>query len=146
MLSSTHEEISIMKKIQGFLEKWTKFEIYDTDKEGIYQIYAGISKNGKHADLSNHGFNLFFGKEKNLTKDIHEYGFSSVDSFKRAVIISLYYISKISAEEIVCEYIVNALRKGKVLEHTDVNYYIWEAISEDCPKKWSIYMDLTKLE
>ena len=80
MLSTTLEEITIMEKIQGFLEKWTKFEIYDTDKEGIYQIYAGISKNGKHADLTDHGFNLFFEKEKNLTKDIHEYGDSKLRS------------------------------------------------------------------
>ena len=41
-----------MKKIKDFLEQWIKFEIYDTEEEGIYQIYAGVSKDGIKADLS----------------------------------------------------------------------------------------------
>ncbi|NLZ95715.1 MAG: hypothetical protein GX921_07830 [Bacteroidales bacterium] len=135
-----------MKKIISFLEKWIKLEVHDTNEEGVYQIYAGVSKNGIQADVSTHGFNLYFGNEEALTKDIHEYGFSSVDSFKRAVIISLYYISRISAEEIVGEHIVAAIRKGNSLEHTDVSKYIWEGNSEDCSEKWSIYIDLRNLE
>jgi hypothetical protein len=138
--------ISKMKKLQSFLEKWVKFQVYDTDVEGIYQIYAGVSKNGIQADFSIHGFNLYFGKDKMLTKDLHEYGFTSVDSFKRAAVISLYYISRISAEEIVGEHIIKAIRNGKPFEYTDVNKYIWEAKSQDCPEKWSVYMDLRKLE
>lgn len=135
-----------MKKLKSYLEKWIKFEVQETHEEGIYQIYAGISNKGKQADISVHGFDLYFGKEKALTKDIHEYGFCSADSFKRAVIISLYYISKISAEEIVGDHIVSVIRKGKQLEHTDISKYIWEGKSEDCPEKWSVYMDLRKLE
>lgn len=135
-----------MKKIISFLENWIKLEVHDTNEEGIYQIYAGVPKEGIQADVSIHGFNIYFGNDKNLTKDIHEYGFSSVGSFKRAVIISLYYISRISAEEIVGEHIVSAIRKGKQLEHTDISKYIWEGKSDDCPEKWSIYIDLRSLE
>lgn len=135
-----------MKKLRHFLDKWIKLEVYDTDEEGIYQIYAGVSKDGMQADLSNHGFNLFFGKEKTLTNDIHDYGFTSIDSFKRAAIISLYNISRLSATEIVGEHIINAIRKGRALEYIDVNKYIWEAKSHDCPERWSIYMDLRELE
>ena len=51
-----------------------------------------------------------------------------------------------SAEEIVSEYIINAIRKGKPLYETDVEKYIWEGKSEDCPEKWSIYVDLRNLE
>ena len=50
-----------MKKIKDFLEQWIKFEIYDTEEEGIYQIYAGVSKDGVKADLTPHRFNLYFG-------------------------------------------------------------------------------------
>lgn len=135
-----------MKKIKSFLEQWIKFEIYDTEVEGIYQIYAGVSKNGKTADLSYHGFNLYFGNSKSATKNYHEYGFTSLDSFKKAAILSLYYIARISAEEIVSEYIINAIRDGKPFSETDVDKYIWEGKSEDCPEKWSIYVDLRELE
>lgn len=135
-----------MKKIKSYLEKWIKFEVHDTNEDGIYQIYAGISKKGTQADISTHGFNLYFGKDKTLTEDIHEYGFSSVDSFKKSVVISLYYMSRISAEQIVGEHIVGAIRKGKLLEHTDISKYIWEGKSVDCPEKWSIYIDLRTLE
>ncbi len=135
-----------MKKLKAFLEKWIKFEIYETEKDGIYQIYAGVSKEGKRADLSNHGFNLYFGNSKSVTKGFHEYGFTSVDAFKKAAVLSLYYISRISAEEIVGEYIINAIRNGKPINETDVDKYIWEGKSEDCPEKWSIYLDLRKLE
>lgn len=109
-------------------------------------MYAGVSKNGIQADFSKHGFNLFFGKEKQITNNIHEYGFNSKETFKRAVVIPLYYISRISAEQIVSEHIVNAIRKGRELDNIDIDTYIWEAKSQDCPEKWAIYMDLRSLE
>ena len=135
-----------MKKIKSFLEKWIKFEIYDTEEEGIYQIYAGISKDGRNADLTIHGFNLYFGNKEILTEDYHEYGFNSINAFKKGVILSLYYVSKITAEEIVGDYIINAIRKGKPFEYNDVSKYIWEGKATDCPEKWSIFIDLRKLE
>ena len=135
-----------MRKIKEFLEEWIHFKIHETEVEGIYQIYSGISKDGVKADLSNHGFNLYFGNSKSVTKNYHEYGFGSVESFKKAAILSLYFISKMSAEEIVSEYIINAIRKGKPLYETDVEKYIWEGKSIDCPEKWSIYVDLRNLE
>lgn len=135
-----------MKKLQCFLEKWVNQKVYETEEEGIYQIYAGVSKNGVEADFSRHGFNLYFGKDKMLTKDFHEYGFTTVDSFKRAAILYLYYTSKISAQKIISDHIVNAIRKGKPLEYTHLDKYIWEAKSQDCPEKWSVYIDLRELE
>ena len=135
-----------MKKLKHFLEQWIRFEIYDTDEEGIYQIYAGISKNGTEVDLTNHGFNLYFGNSKSVTKNHPEYGFKSVELFKKASVLALYYISRISAEEIVGDYIINALRKGKPIDETDPEKYIWEGKAKDCPEKWSIYIDLRKLE
>lgn len=138
--------IYIMKKLKEFLENWITFEVYDTETEGIYEIYAGISKDGIMADLSTHGFNLYFGNNKTITKNHHEYGFKSVSDFKKGAILSLYYISRISAEEIVGEYIINAIRKGKAFEYSEVDKYIWEGKSEGCPEKWSVYMDLRGLE
>lgn len=135
-----------MKKIKSFLDKWIKFKVYDTEEDGIYQIYAGISKDGTHADLSIHGFNLYFGNKDILTKDYHEYGFNSINAFKKGVILSLYYVSRISAEEIVGDYIINAIRKGKPFEYSEVNKYIWEGKATDCPEKWSVFIDLRKLE
>ena len=132
-------------KIKGFLEKWIKFEIYETETESVYQIYAGISKNGKEVDLSTHGFNLYFGS-KDVIKDYQQYGFNSLDSFKKAAMISLYQISCISAEEIVKEYIEKANKNGKLIKKADFKKYIFERISHDCPEKWSIYMDLRELE
>lgn len=135
-----------MKKIKSYLEKWINFQVHDTNEEGIYQIYAGVSKEGIMVDISSHGFNLYFGNNKTLTEDIHEYGFSSTNSFKKAVIITLYYISRMSAQEIIGEHIVAAIRKGKQVDHTDTSKYIWEGNAQDCPGKWSIYIDLRKLE
>lgn len=135
-----------MKKIREFLEKWIKFEIYDTEDEGIYQIYAGIAKNSKEVDLSIHGFNLYFGDSKSTTSGYHDYGFSSLDTFKKAAILSLYYISRISAEEIVGEHIINAIRKGKSITEKDARKYTWEGKSQGCPERWSVFIDLRELE
>ena len=135
-----------MKKIKDFLEQWIKFEIYDTEEEGIYQIYAGVSKDGIKADLSPHGFNLYFGNSKNATDKYYEYGFSTLESFKKGTMLALYYISRISAEEIVGQYIVDAVRKGKEVSQTDVKKYIWEGKTQDCPEKWSVYIDVRSLE
>lgn len=135
-----------MKKLKTFLEKWMKFNIYETDDEGIYHIYAGISQNGEGVDLSIHGFNLYFGNSKNVTNSFEDYGFQSVESFKKAAVFSLYYISLINAEEIVGGYIVDSLRKGKPLRETEIQKYIWEGISPDCPGKWSVFIDLRALE
>lgn len=135
-----------MKKLKEFLEKWINFEIFETDKEGIYQIYAGVSKDGIRADLSTHGFNLYFGNSKTTTNCYHDYGFSSIDLFKKGTILSLYYIAKISAEEIVGQHIINAVRKGNSVTEFDVKKYIWEGRSQGCPERWSIYIDLRNLE
>ncbi|MGV8963739.1 MAG: hypothetical protein ACOH2V_10235 [Candidatus Saccharimonadaceae bacterium] len=135
-----------MKKIKSFLEKWIKFEMYDTDIRGIYQIYSGIAKNSNEVDLSNHGFNLYFGSNKTLIKDYHEYGFNSVEAFKNAVIYSLYYISLLSAEEIVGEHIINSFRDAKPLKENEIHKYIWQGKAKDNPEKWSIYIDLRNLE
>lgn len=136
-----------MKKLKEFLQKWIKFEIYDTDEEGIYQIYAGVaSKDGVRPDLTTHGFNLYFGNSKSTTTGYHEYGFNSAESFKKGTILSLYYISRVSAEEIVGQHIVNAVRKGTPVTETEVTKYIWEGKSQGCPEKWSIYIDLRELE
>ncbi|MDD2475759.1 MAG: hypothetical protein PHI32_07595 [Dysgonamonadaceae bacterium] len=132
-------------KIKDFLEKWIKFEIYETDVESIYQIYSGISKNGVKVDLSTHGFNLYFGS-KDMIKNYQQYGFNSLDSFKKAAVISLYQISRISAEEIVKEHIKKANKNGNPVKETNYKKYIWEGKSVDCPEKWSIYMDLRELE
>lgn len=135
-----------MKRLKVFLEKWIKFEVYETETEGIYQIYAGISKNENEVDLSLHGFNLFFGTNNNLTQNYHDYGFKTADSFKKAAIYSLYYTSVISAREIVGDCIVDTFRNGRLLHETDPAKYIWEAKAMDNPEKWSIYMDLRNLE
>lgn len=81
-----------------------------------------------------------------LTKNFEDFGFSSLRNFKRGTMLTLYYISKISAERIVGEYIVNSERRGKPIKQTDVNKYIWEGESEDCLGKWSVYIDLRQLE
>ena len=135
-----------MKKLIEFLDKWINFEIYETDEGGIYQIYAGVSKEGVSADLSTHGFNLYFGNSKSVVEGYHEYGFNSADSFKKGTILSLYYISRISAQEIVGQHIINAVRKGNAVTDMNVNRYIWEGKSQGCPEKCSIYIDLRDLE
>ena len=122
-----------MKKLKTFLEEWIRFDIYETEKEGIYQIYSGVSKEGKEPDFSDHGFNLYFGNSKTVTKNFHEYGFSSVDAFKRAAILALYYISRISAEEIVGQHIITAIRKGQPLNETNVRKSIVLANSAKLP-------------
>ena len=134
-----------MKKVKLFLDKWIKFEIFDTETEGIYQIYAGTA-NKNQIEISTHGFNLYFGSNKSLTKNYDEYGFKSINTFKRAVVLSLYYLSRISAEEIVSEHIINTLRKDIPLEDTNPENYIWEGRSPDNPEKWSVFIDLRKLE
>ena len=135
-----------MNTVKAFLEKWIKFEIYETDEGGIYQIYAGIAKNCDEVDLSTHGFNLYFGNSESLTKNYYEYGFSTAEAFKVAVVYSLYYIAVLSAEEIVAEHIVKAFRSGKRISDTKIHKYISEGHSTDCPGKWSVYIDLRKLE
>ena len=134
-----------MRKINSFLEQWIKFEVYDTDIDGLYQIHAGISLKGK-VNLTNHGFNIYFGNNKSLTSDYYEYGFNTIDSFKRATILSLYYIARITAEKIVGAHIIEALRKGKFINETNPQKYIWEGKSHDSLERWSIFMDLRKLK
>ena len=134
-----------MSFLKSFLDKWIQFKLYDTQTEGVYQIYAGIFSKG-NIDLTNHGFNLYFGNDKSLSYDYKDYGFISLNSFKRATVLSLYFIARISAEEIVAEHIINALRSGKIINETNPRKYIWEGKSDDGLQRWSIFMDLSKLE
>lgn len=134
-----------MIKVKSFLEKWIQFKVYETQTEGIYQIYAGIFLKEK-IDLTNQGFNLYFGTDKSLSYDFRDYGFTSLNSFKKAALLSLYFIARISAEEIVAEYIINAVRSGKVINETNPREYIWEGKSDDGLQRWSIFMDLSNLE
>ena len=134
-----------MNKIKSFLDKWIKFKVYDTQKDGIYQIYAGIFLKGE-IDLSNKGFNLYFGSDKSLSYDYKEYGFTSLNSFKRAAVLSLYFIARVTAEEIVAEHIINAIRSGMMINETNPRKYIWEGESDDGLQRWSIFMDFSKFE
>lgn len=134
-----------MDNIKNFLDKWIKFKVFETQTEGIYQIYAGFSTKG-NIDFSIKGFNLYFGSDKSLSYDYRDYGFTSLNSFKRAALLSLYFIARLSAEEIVGEHIINAIRKGNLVHEVNPKKYIWEGKSDDDLQRWSIFMDLRKLE
>ncbi len=135
-----------MKKIKQFLNQWVLFDILDTNTKGIYEIHAGISKNGKEVDLSLEAFDQFFYDSKKFTRNYAEYGFKSEDELKMAAITALYFTALDKGGKIVSQHLVNSFRNDCTLQEVNLKSHIYEGPATDNPTKWSIFMDIRGLK
>ncbi len=135
-----------MKKIKQFLNQWVLFEILDTETKGVYEIHAGVSKDGQEVELSLEAFDIFFVESNKFTRKHIEYGFKSIYELKMAAITALYFIALLKAQEIVAQHIVNSFRNESSSKEINLKSHIYEGQATGDPIKWSIFMDIRNIK
>lgn len=134
-----------MNMTKEFLDQWITFEIFETETKGVYEINCGITFNGDDVSLTVEGFDILFGENKHEADCFEDYGFNSVDEFKRAAVSCLYYTCLSSALTLVGQHIVNLLRNNTIMPAIDAKRLIYGGRASDIPQMYSLYMDLRSL-
>jgi len=134
-----------MEILKTFLDQCVMFEIFETEVKGLYELNAGLTKNGKEVDLSADAFDDYFEDSDHFADNYVDYSFKSIEEFKMAAISSLYFIALINAQKILIQYIITRYRNTCPIAKINPKSHIYEGPATDNPKKWSIFIDVRDL-